>query len=103
MPALLRRCDSGREMRRWPASRAFPTHRPTDVIAGQHCVAHDRLRSARLRLGFVMTKLTSPAGENGLPFGLQPRPDAAPVMVPFPRWQRARDRACAALFAGETR
>src|SRR3954462_22981 len=28
---------------------------------------------------------------------------ARPAAVPFPRWQRARDRACAALLAGETR
>jgi hypothetical protein len=28
---------------------------------------------------------------------------ARPATVPFPRWQRARDRACAALLAGETR
>ena len=28
---------------------------------------------------------------------------ARPASVPFPRWQRARDRACAALLAGETR
>src|SRR5689334_13275948 len=30
------------------------------------------------------------------------RPVSAPAIVPFPRWRRARDRACAALLAGES-
>src|SRR3954466_9018915 len=41
---------------------------------------------------------TAPAG---IEFDLQPA--TSPAIVPFPRWQRARDRACAALLAGETR
>ena len=35
------------------------------------------------------------------PRGPAPEPPRGPV--PFPRWQSARDRACAALLAGETR
>src|SRR5438270_4580700 len=55
-----------------------------------------------------MTRLTS-AGTPGLaqnePFTAIDAPNsrASPTAVPFPRWQRARDRACAALLAGETR
>src|SRR4051812_37609146 len=29
--------------------------------------------------------------------------ESLPAVVPFPHWQRARDRACAAILAGETR
>src|SRR3954453_10774716 len=58
-----------------------------------------------------MTKFTL-AGVTGTPAPAQEAPAAPkgppnagvfPVAVPFPRWQRARDRACAALLAGETR
>jgi hypothetical protein len=30
-------------------------------------------------------------------------PVTSPAIVPFPKWQRARDRACAAVLAGESR
>src|SRR3954452_12997321 len=58
-----------------------------------------------------MTKHTL-AGVTGTPAPAQEAPAAPtgppnegvfPVAVPFPRWHRARDRACAALLAGETR
>jgi TPR repeat protein len=62
-------------------------------------------------LGFGMTRLTS-AGVSYTPDPAQNAPFTAtgapnwgvfPATVPFPRWLRARDRACAALLAGETR
>src|SRR3954462_13529382 len=58
-----------------------------------------------------MAKFTL-AGVTGTPAPAQEAPAAPkgppnagvfPVAVPIPRWQRARDRACAALLAGETR
>src|SRR3978361_2162738 len=55
-----------------------------------------------------MTRLTSagmPGCAQNVPFTATDAPNsgAFPSTVPFPRWQRARDRACAALLAGETR
>src|SRR4051812_42286256 len=58
-----------------------------------------------------MTKLTwggvtsTPAPAQDAPSAPtgSPNSGAFPAKVPFPRWHRARDRACAALLAGETR
>src|SRR3954453_16539214 len=55
-----------------------------------------------------MTRLTSAgtpgSAQNALSILAEaPASGVFPATVLFPRWQRARDRACAALLAGETR
>jgi len=58
-----------------------------------------------------MSKLRSTGIAEALPVaemrssGIEPSPRSAtpPAIVRFPKWQRARDRACAALLAGENR
>src|SRR5947209_11818151 len=56
-----------------------------------------KLRSTGIGKPLPMAEMRASAFESHIP---SPAP---PAIVRFPKWQRARDRACAALLAGENR